>query len=272
MLSTAGEYIRCNCVFGYHLCCCYTYSFFVSVLQHQIPDMVRHYHLKLSEVFGTSVWPFFFFAFINGTKQDFRMGVVVGAFFVVSIGWVLLLHRPYLFASFPWNNLPDMFYLLSRSGACIITFSMKSWLEVRNAKAKLSSTTGVKSTNVVRTLDGQKRRLFRIAMQTSTCLLLNVIVTVLISGALDDWSRASNLWLTCSTIENINSDRTNYEVATMFFAFKLNSCVSNRNSLFPTVPRSSLKIKSCAAEKPSLIHLQEISIGNAPRTASTHLK
>jgi len=99
------------------------------------------------------------------------------------------------------------------SGACIITFSMKSWLEVRNAKAKLGSTTESKSTKVARTLDGQKRRLFRIAMQTSTCLLLNVIVTVLISGALDDWSRASKLWLTCSTLENINSDRTNYEFA-----------------------------------------------------------
>jgi hypothetical protein len=96
-------------------------------------------------------------------------------------------------------------------------FSLQSWWVVR--KAGIQSVISAKEhdhtkkTESQKKIDGQKRRLFLIASQTCVCLLLNVGVTISTSGALEEWSRTSDIWLTCSTLETEMAKNYNsYEV------------------------------------------------------------
>jgi hypothetical protein len=88
------------------------------------------------------------------------------------------------------------------SGACVVFFSLKSWWEIR----KTSMAFDARSKSMMktkRTIDGQKRRLFQIALQTCVCLLLNVVVTAVISAALEDWNEASDTWLYCMNYDTM---------------------------------------------------------------------
>ena len=52
----------------------------------------------------------------------------------------------------------------------------------------------------------KRRRLLRIAVMISVCLLLSTIATVSVSVSLDEWSRTADIALTCA-IEEISTDR-----------------------------------------------------------------
>jgi hypothetical protein len=72
-------------------------------------------------------------------------------------------------------------------------------------------------------VSAQKRRLFQIALQTSICLLLNVVVTITTSLALEDWSRTSSIWLHCKTLEREDSrDWDAYQVIYILYLQRLN--------------------------------------------------
>jgi hypothetical protein len=92
---------------------------------------------------------------------------------------------------------------------------------VRNAAAGLSTrNTSDRPKTAKKTIDGQKRCLFRIAMQTSLCLLINVGVFMSTSVALEEWSRSSEIWLHCSTLETpVSKNYDDYKVKTSRFAF-----------------------------------------------------
>ncbi len=48
-----------------------------------------------------------------------------------------------------------------------------------------------------------KNRLFRIAIMSCACLLMNMAATVSMAIVLDEWSVSSNLWLRCTIFEGI---------------------------------------------------------------------
>ena len=50
-------------------------------------------------------------------------------------------------------------------------------------------------------IDASKNRLFRVAIMSGTCLLMNTVATVYMSVILEDWSVSSDQWLTCTVLE-----------------------------------------------------------------------
>jgi hypothetical protein len=50
-------------------------------------------------------------------------------------------------------------------------------------------------------IDGSRNRLFRVAIISCACLLMNTAATVSVSVVLADWSVSSNQWLTCTVVE-----------------------------------------------------------------------
>jgi hypothetical protein len=50
-------------------------------------------------------------------------------------------------------------------------------------------------------IDASRNRLFRIAIMSCACLLMNTAATVSMSVVLDDWSVSSDQWLTCTVGE-----------------------------------------------------------------------
>jgi hypothetical protein len=89
------------------------------------------------------------------------------------------------------------------SGGGIIVLSTLSWLKIGLIQKNLGLNV---STNIGRetrqTIAGQRRRLFRIAVLTSVSLLVSLVISLLTTGVLEDWSRSSNVWLTCTLYEN----------------------------------------------------------------------
>jgi hypothetical protein len=51
-------------------------------------------------------------------------------------------------------------------------------------------------------MEDSKKRLLRIALQTSVCLLLSLAATVVTLVQLDDWSKSSDRWLECTINES----------------------------------------------------------------------
>jgi hypothetical protein len=58
------------------------------------------------------------------------------------------------------------------------------------------------STRAQRNIRGQKRRLFRIALLTTICLLVQGTITILISSTLEEWNDSSEAWLYCTLHDN----------------------------------------------------------------------
>jgi hypothetical protein len=89
------------------------------------------------------------------------------------------------------------------SGGGIIVLSTLSWLKIGLIQKNLGLNA---RTNIGRgtrqTLAGQRRRLFRIAFLTSVSLLVSLVITVLTAVMLEDWSRSSDVWLTCTLYEH----------------------------------------------------------------------
>jgi hypothetical protein len=75
-----------------------------------------------------------------------------------------------------------------------------SWNEITEsvrvfAEGKSRTSTGIKK------IDASKKRLFRVAIMSCACLLMNTAATVSLSVVLEDWSVSSDQWLTCTLKE-----------------------------------------------------------------------
>ena len=108
--------------------------------------------------------------------------------------------------SMRFSNMSEEWLLLRThffwSGGGIIVLSMLSWLKIGLIQKRLGLNA---RTNIGRErrqkIAGQRRRLFRIAFLTSVSLLVSLVITVLTAGVLEDWSRSSDVWLTCTLYE-----------------------------------------------------------------------
>jgi hypothetical protein len=66
-----------------------------------------------------------------------------------------------------------------------------SWYEI---KKKVRGTK-------IKKIDESRNRLFRVAIMSCACLLMNTAATVYLSAVLEDWSVSSDQWLTCTVLE-----------------------------------------------------------------------
>ncbi len=74
-----------------------------------------------------------------------------------------------------------------------------SWYEIIKKVRVL--TEGASRTSAGKKIDASRNRLFRVAIMSCACLLMNTAATVSISVVLEDWSVSSDKWLTCSVAE-----------------------------------------------------------------------
>jgi hypothetical protein len=84
------------------------------------------------------------------------------------------------------------------SGGGIVALSTLSWLKI----GAIQKSMGLDARTIIgaetrRKISGQKKRLFRIALMTSACLLMWLAITIATAGVLKDWSRSSESWLQC---------------------------------------------------------------------------
>ena len=101
-----------------------------------------------------------------------------------------------------------------------------SWYEitkkVRVLTQGISRTSGSRTSTGMKKIDASRNRLFRIAIMSCACLIMNTAATVFMSVVLEDWSVSSDQWLTCSRVES-SRDRTwaNYglHVGDRYFLF-----------------------------------------------------
>jgi hypothetical protein len=89
-------------------------------------------------------------------------------------------------------------------GSLTMVFCMIAWKEIGIVIAPGTQDAGRASTAVRETIK-QRRRLLRIALMISVCLLLNTIATLSVSSKLDEWSRTADVSLACSIKETWNS-------------------------------------------------------------------
>ena len=88
-----------------------------------------------------------------------------------------------------------MIFLLEIKHMFALVFKM-SWYEISKIVRSTSRTsTGNKK------IDASRNRLFRIAIMSCACLLMNTAATVYMSVVLEDWSVSSDQWLTCTVVE-----------------------------------------------------------------------
>ncbi len=72
-----------------------------------------------------------------------------------------------------------------------------SWLKIQKQIGNMGGVSQTASSAV----DASKKRLFRIAIMSCACLLMNTAATVSVAVVLEDWSVSSNLWLRCTIFE-----------------------------------------------------------------------
>ncbi len=75
--------------------------------------------------------------------------------------------------------------------------SKMSWLKIQKQIGNMGNV----GQSAKRTIDASKNRLFRIAIMSCACLLMNTAATVSMAVVLEDWSVSSNLWLRCIIFE-----------------------------------------------------------------------
>jgi hypothetical protein len=91
-------------------------------------------------------------------------------------------------------------------GSLTVVFCMIAWKEIGVLLVPITQGASRMSTGARETTK-QRRRLLRIALMTSVCLLLNTIVTLSVSLKLDEWSRTADILLDCSLKEtNLSKD------------------------------------------------------------------
>jgi hypothetical protein len=88
------------------------------------------------------------------------------------------------------------------SGVGILVMAILSWWKIGAEMARIGGEArliGGQSDVKIRT---SRLRLLRIAFFTSVCLLLSLVITILITETLDDWSRSSERWKNCMLNED----------------------------------------------------------------------
>jgi hypothetical protein len=76
-----------------------------------------------------------------------------------------------------------------------------SWCEITNKVRVLTKGTSRTSSTDKKKIDASRNRLFRVAIMSCACLLMNTAATVFMSVVLEDWSVSSEQWLTCTVYE-----------------------------------------------------------------------
>ena len=86
-----------------------------------------------------------------------------------------------------------------------MVFSTLSWFEVRSAQASLGVNNNFDSVKAANEkIARQRKKLFRIALMTCACLLLNMAMTIGISVSLEEWAESENQKLDCSFHESLS--------------------------------------------------------------------
>ena len=96
-----------------------------------------------------------------------------------------------------------------------------SWYEISKKVRVLTEGTSRTSTGKKK-IDASKKRLFRVAIVSCVCLLMNTAATVYMSVVLKDWSVSSDQWLTCTVIETFythNWANYGFHVGDRYFLF-----------------------------------------------------
>jgi hypothetical protein len=104
-----------------------------------------------------------------------------------------------------------MIFLLEIKHMFALVFKM-SWYEIQK---KVQGTRNKK-------IDESKKRLFRVAILSCACLLMNTAATVSLSVVLEDWSVSSDQWLTCTVLETfVTRNWANYglHIGDRYFLF-----------------------------------------------------
>ncbi len=90
----------------------------------------------------------------------------------------------------------------------VLLFKM-SWYEITKKVGVL--TEGTSRTSVRnKKIDASRNRLFRVAIMSCACLLMNTAATVSLSVVLENWSVSSEQWLTCTTETFLTRNWANY--------------------------------------------------------------
>ncbi len=77
-----------------------------------------------------------------------------------------------------------------------------SWYEITKKFGVLTEGTSRTSTGIKK-IAASGNRLFRVAIMSCACLLMNTAATVSLSVVLEDWSVSSDQWLTCTVAETL---------------------------------------------------------------------
>ena len=77
-----------------------------------------------------------------------------------------------------------------------------AWYEIAKKVRVLTKSTSRTSTGKKK-IAASTNRLFRVAIMSCACLLMNTAATVSLSVVLEDWSVSSDQWLICTVVETV---------------------------------------------------------------------
>jgi hypothetical protein len=75
-----------------------------------------------------------------------------------------------------------------------------SWYEITKKVRFLTKGSSRTSTGKKK-IDASRNRLFRVAIMSCACLLMNTAATISMSVVLEDWSVSLDQWLACTVVE-----------------------------------------------------------------------
>jgi hypothetical protein len=78
-----------------------------------------------------------------------------------------------------------------------------SWYEITKKVRVLTEGRTSRTSTGKKKIDASRNRLFRVAIMSCACLLMNTAATVSLSVVLEDWSVSSDQWLTCTVAETL---------------------------------------------------------------------
>ena len=96
-----------------------------------------------------------------------------------------------------------------------------SWYEIKKITIKVTEGTS-RNSAANKKIAASRKRLFRVAIMSCACLLMNTAATVSLSVVLEDWSVSSDQWLTCTVAETIytrNWANYGFHVGDRYFPF-----------------------------------------------------
>jgi hypothetical protein len=95
-----------------------------------------------------------------------------------------------------------MIVLPIENKTCFFALLFKmSWYEITTKVRVLTKGTSSTRSTGKKKIDASKNRLFRVAIMSCACLLMNTAATVSMSVVLEGWSVSSDKWLTCTVVE-----------------------------------------------------------------------